>query len=612
MTYYELVEKNFGNRSNIVPATKVTLEPRHHKAFVSLFGYGKQIKEWLKLNDSVKGYEGEFHLRTLYFDIDRDNLEEARKDTLNLLAHFYKRFGIKPDELLLFFSGGKGFHIGVPDKLFGGFAPSSNLPNRIDKLASKMAHDKIEGVDTTIYNANRLFRLPNSKHGDSGLYKVPLYVEEIKEGIEKVKEIAQEPRTDFAQRINLNDIVLNEKLESIWEQSKRQANSSNSNTPTDSLSDGDFFKPPKEGERNNTLFKQSAMLFDKGLDTGNVYDIISSINENADPPLPEDEVHTIVKSACDKTGGASKPDKKLEDIHIVQDMVPTYMDYLSPSRRKLGLLFNEFSEDMKWKLRGKLIGVVGREGTKKSIFCQNVAYHNMRKFGARTIISNMEMGENPLMSRLADRSFQKYKLRPSEDMEQAMEEGNKSWVKQRLHLLSKHYNDKLIVSSSSAMTPKDYRQLVRKTEARYGKVDMLVVDGFSMMGGATDRFSRQENNSRELKEIAKEKDISIMAIFHTNAQAEKYYRKAHEYIRGTNKQKDNVDCFISMSMIVDQGKSTSSQDLYYKEDKGYSLMYNKRGSGRTIRKIFDFEPPQLKMVGTNENPNKYEVDVNRI
>ena len=97
MTYYELVEKNFGNRSNIVPATKVSIEPRDHKAFVSLFGYGKQIKELLKIYDLVKGYEGEVSMRTLYFDIYREDLEEARRDTLNLLAHLHKKYGIKPD-----------------------------------------------------------------------------------------------------------------------------------------------------------------------------------------------------------------------------------------------------------------------------------------------------------------------------------------------------------------------------------------------------------------------------------------------------------------------------------------------------------------------------------
>lgn len=607
MIYYEVVEKSFSNRSNIVPVTKVSLKPRDHQAYISMFGYGEQITEWLELNDTVKGYNGKFHLDTLYFDVDRDDLEEARKDTLRLLKHLYNRYNLSLDSIHIFFSGKKGFHIGLPAQLFGGFEPSDQLPDQIDALAKRLVKrkKKIKGVDLSIYNKNRLFRLVNSKHQESNLYKIPLSVDELKGSVDKISTLAEQPRPDFDSTINRNDIIVNDELKQIWRQSKMTA-SDDADTPTDSLKDGDFFDPPEEGERNNKLFKQATMLFDKGLDMDNVYSIIKSINQSANPPIDsKDELATIVNSAKRQTEG----NKTKKGNKVVSDLVPTYLDYLSPTRRKLGLLFDEFSDDMRYKLRGKLIGVVGREGTKKSLYCQNVAYKNMRKHGARTILSNMEMGDNPLMSRLIDRSFSKYKIRPSDDMEQAMKEGKEDWVQKRLHLLAKHYNDKLIINSQSAMKPDDYRKIIKETEADKGKVDMLVVDGFSMMGGdQSDRFSRQETNSRELKEIAKDMDVCVLAIFHTNASAKKYWRKAHEYIRGTNKQKDNVDAFVSMSLCIDETNSHNEHDLVFLDDVGYSLLYNKRGTGNTIRSIYEFKPSQLKMVESIDDPHSYEVN----
>lgn len=49
--------------------------------------------------------------------------------------------------------------------------------------------------DTSVYNITRLFRIPNTRHQKSGLYKVPISFDELKDlKLENVKEIAKEPR----------------------------------------------------------------------------------------------------------------------------------------------------------------------------------------------------------------------------------------------------------------------------------------------------------------------------------------------------------------------------------------------------------------------------------
>jgi hypothetical protein len=410
----------------------------------------------------------------------------------------------------------------------------------------------------------------------------------------------------------LNDLVVNEELKTAWERSKYGSDEINKDTKM-RLKDGGFFKPVTE-ERNNTYFKQSAMLFDKGLRSNDVMDIMKSINQASGNPLPSKELHTLVNSAYNKTS-VKRQKKKVQASTgegLVSDLVPAYLEYLSPSNRKLSLLFPSFSEDTKHKLRGKLIGVFGKDGTKKSIYCQNVAYKNLRKYGARVILSNMEMGENPLMSRLINRAWRDYKESPSRDMEEELSNGGKAKVRQQLDAIAKHYSDKLIINSQSAMTPADYRKLLEDKEKKHGKVDMLIIDGFSMMGGASDRFQRQDDNSRELKEIAKDYDVAIFAIFHANASCSKYERRPDRKVRGSDKQLDNIDIAISMSLLIDREKSEHITDLYYREDLGYALMYNKRGSGNLIRKIYKFHPPRLAMAETKENPSEYEVNPHKL
>ena len=53
----------------------------------------------------------------LWFDIDSDELQYAHKDAAALAVFLVERYAVEPAELLLFFSGSKGFHVGLPTAL---------------------------------------------------------------------------------------------------------------------------------------------------------------------------------------------------------------------------------------------------------------------------------------------------------------------------------------------------------------------------------------------------------------------------------------------------------------------------------------------------------------
>ena len=123
---------------------------------------------------SVAGYPGPALAE--YLPLDFDDKKDPGK-ALTEAAHFVglweKEWGIPPETLRVFWSGMKGVSIEVPAELFGGFEPSTDIAQRLGVIAAKMTPGA-KTLDNSIYDKMRLWRVPNTKHGESGLYKVVL------------------------------------------------------------------------------------------------------------------------------------------------------------------------------------------------------------------------------------------------------------------------------------------------------------------------------------------------------------------------------------------------------------------------------------------------------
>ena len=83
-------------------------------------------------------------------------------------------FKINKSDIQLYFSGSKGFHILISDKVFG-FEPNRDLNKKFKKIALYIKSYTItKCIDTKIYDNRRLFRVPNTVNTKTGLYKVYL------------------------------------------------------------------------------------------------------------------------------------------------------------------------------------------------------------------------------------------------------------------------------------------------------------------------------------------------------------------------------------------------------------------------------------------------------
>ncbi len=128
----------------------------------------------------------------LYFDIDSEDEDESLIDCRKLLLALYSRYGVNLNDLVIHCTGGKGFHVLVPPKVFGTDKAHKFLPYTYKKMVLEF---NLVHLDYGIYSAGkgRMWRLENIKR-ENGRYKVRLTAAQIFcLSFDKIKELTYLP-----------------------------------------------------------------------------------------------------------------------------------------------------------------------------------------------------------------------------------------------------------------------------------------------------------------------------------------------------------------------------------------------------------------------------------
>jgi hypothetical protein len=171
------------------PRAEVELE-----AYLSAFWFADDFRRHLEETGSSKGYDGVCWAPFLWWDIDRqDDLNAALRDARRLAACTLQRYtAMDENDLAIFFSGSKGFHMGLPTSWEP--APSVNFHRVARRLAETLAATAGVSIDTGVYDKVRLFRAPNSRHLKTGLHKRRLTFDELFHlDAGRIREVARAP-----------------------------------------------------------------------------------------------------------------------------------------------------------------------------------------------------------------------------------------------------------------------------------------------------------------------------------------------------------------------------------------------------------------------------------
>lgn len=266
------------------------------------------IDEWRKQHNNTDVFTSVFYYDKedirkakqsgpLYFDLDG----EYALDDLRALFEFLLKQGCPTGSVHIYYSGSKGFHLEVPFEALG-VGPAYEANKAYEVIAKEIKGIiHASSLDTGIYDAVRLWRLSNSINSKSGLFKIPLTHEELQLALDEIKELAKNPRSDFA----YPEAQQWSKFTDVFQKAKKRIRNVNLK--------GGVLEPVGEGQRNDTTFKRAIRLKAEGKSFEEAVEICSKIQDN--PPLSLAEIRRTVASAYQDKYEVKHPNKrKREDV----------------------------------------------------------------------------------------------------------------------------------------------------------------------------------------------------------------------------------------------------------------------------------------------------------
>jgi hypothetical protein len=249
-----------------------TCDPRaqvEREAYLSAFAFGADFPPFLEATGSTKGFAGPCWSARLWFDIDReDALDAALSDARRLAAFLLERYRTLDDtDLLVFFSGGKGFHICLPTAIWRP-TPSTAFNSVARSFCQAVATAAKVSIDDGVFDRVRLFRAPNSRH-KSGRHKRRLSFDELLNlSLDRILQLAAAPEPFTLPIVTATDPQAaadwQAALRAVEKQAKVKAHrraAVTAGTPTLNKQTLDFIREGgAEGDRHRLLFSAAANL----------------------------------------------------------------------------------------------------------------------------------------------------------------------------------------------------------------------------------------------------------------------------------------------------------------------------------------------------------------
>lgn len=252
----------------------------------------------------------------LYFDLDfdinllRDN-RSIRAQAQHCIMTLQQYLKIPSDQIYLYFSGGKGYHITVPSEVLGlGYCERRVLIKNYKDFAAlikeewKQRYHTDHCIDIKVYDSRRMFRLPNSLNRTGQRYKILLPGNSYSSvdysdlnSMSLIPSCYQEEKGHFCMLARMwwdflteDNTPIEHNTSTVKKQKKYRSNILPCVTAMLGTS-------VSVGNRNNTAVVLASALLQHDLSFDEVINTMILWNQNNTPPLPEDELYNTIRSA---------------------------------------------------------------------------------------------------------------------------------------------------------------------------------------------------------------------------------------------------------------------------------------------------------------------------
>lgn len=562
----EIIKNSISNRGNIVvlPPGKHIYELDYYSkevinGFNSVFYHQDRVKEFFKdTSDKKPSYDGSVYSNYLIWDFDnKENVGAARLDTIELIERL---MAYTPTNISAYFSGGKGFHVVY-------VCPELDRVkvDTYEHVVKNVCLDLAKGLqslDTRIYDKMRVIRTPNSRHGSTKLFKVPISYNQLKDMT--VDEILKYAESQHQHKIT-PDMTINEDLLNLIKDNLEVKEVRKAKTSLPELVEGIYNGFRENHNRNDGLTSLCGLLHSRDVPDDIVRALVTITNERNKVPLPESEVNTICNSVSRY---------RVDDRYVA----PTNKDFITFKEAgeiwkqqmnmsgdfSLGERFSHINDVMNVTLLGDLIGIVGNSGTGKSTLCMDFANCLCRERGNYSAFFSLEMASHACFFRGATISY------PPDEFGEV---SSKKVAYELLHnqslmeSVSKEWERILILDKGSITLEKieEYANIAKEiTNDRLGSI---IIDYSQYIEGASD-IDKMLEISRNVKAVLKRlKVIGFMAMQCNKLMPNSYTEIEDTHIEGSKSWKQVCDYILAFWKSRDDTKRLHGKFLKTRWEK---------------------------------------------
>ncbi len=545
---YKWVDVAYGGaekRNNVVPVSKVKKPKNTPDCYRTVYRYPDEFKQHFDKNKTVSGYNGPVYSDFLPIDIDDDNnLDNAQKVAVNAVKKLEATADVQLEYIWLYFSGSKGFHILLPAEMLG-VEPSKHLPDHFKFMVSRMFPDL--DIDLSIYDKLRLFRISNTKHGKTGLYKVQLRPNEILyKNIGEIKELAKKPRDATCEPPEeKNDVLV--QLYNQFDPKKHGSSAKPEKSDQGSLSET---KPPKrakrcyykllqgvdQGERDNAALRLAVHFKKQGYGRDIILGIMERWNRKNRPPLQGKDVEKAVSQAyensydfgcndhlleacCDPRCYINRSGKKRESsdltdsIYSLTDAYYKYHDYVEHlDKRKIKIGIPVLDNFMRGIAPGEACQIMARAGVGKTALMLNILSNAVIDQKVSSLVFSLEMP----VAQMFERMVQISNARSGREVEKVWREDQDTAEKWFSNTVM-NFGTSCIVDKDFLTTDEIYEYYVQ-AEKKFGKKPTFVCLDYlgRMKGNSYNIYESTSELAREMKNMAKELDVALIFLHQTS------------------------------------------------------------------------------------------------
>ena len=267
------------------------------RAYSELKGVSTLRSVWIWSKPSLQTSKiGDFHI-----DLDSGlDVDKARRMLVELIDGLERHYEIDPYTLKIGFSGKKGFNLIIPVETF--LTEPIDKPEEVYRRFGEFLRLSYDCIDLGIYSRRRLWKLENSRHPATGLYRIMLKPEEIRElTTEEIKEKAALPRMlnhkrpKYSERLSRTFEMIRAALEreeknragEVW---KTPADKSFSSLQPEEKIPRKYRQTVSEGNRNPVICRLVGTLERAGCGYNEAAEIVKAFNlRYCSPSKPEEE-----------------------------------------------------------------------------------------------------------------------------------------------------------------------------------------------------------------------------------------------------------------------------------------------------------------------------------